>query len=116
MFDKFKKKEKLDFDSIDTLEKAEKEFQKGNLEKLYLLPLMFGGEDEIHNTIYVPIGINAAKEKVDNHIADLLDQGKTQSYNCNLEYKDKSIIPSKLIITTGKDGKEVFKTTIEIDW
>ena len=116
IFDKFKKNKKLDFDSIDTIEKAEKEFQKGNLEKLYLVPPMFAGKDEIYNTIYVPIGINEAKEKVDNHIADLLDQGKTQSYNCDLEYKGKSVIPSKLIIVSGKDGKEVFKTTIEINW
>ncbi len=116
ILDRFKKQKEINFNKIDTIEKAEQLFHKGKLEKLYLVPLMFGGKDIIQNIIYVPIGINAAKEKVDNHIADLLDQGKTQSYNCNLEYKDKSVIPSKLIITTGKDGKEIFKTTIEIDW
>jgi len=87
IFNMFKKKNTINYDKIDTLEKAEEEFRKGNLEKLYLLSPMFGGKDEIHNIIYVPIGIKEAKEKVDNHIADLLDQGKTQSYNCNLEYK-----------------------------
>jgi hypothetical protein len=116
ILDRFKKQKKINFNEIDTIAKAEQLFHKGKLEKLYLVPPMFGGKDIIQNIIYVPIGINAAKEKVDNHIADLLDQEKTQSYNCNLEYKDKSVIPSKLIITTGKGGKEVFKTTIEIDW
>jgi hypothetical protein len=62
----------------------------------------------------VPVGINKIKEGMDNTLADLVEQGKTSSFNCKPEYKGKSVIPSRITITSGKDGIEVFKQTIEI--
>jgi hypothetical protein len=48
MFGWFKRKpsppQGADFSEIDSREKAEALFRRGNLEKLFLMPLEFGGE------------------------------------------------------------------------
>ncbi len=114
IFDKFKKKTQINFEEIDSIAKAKEEYKKGNLEILYLMSPMFGGAEDDSNILYVPIGINKIKESYDNIIADLLEQDKVKSYTCNPEYKGKSCVPSKITITSGKDGQEVFKETINI--
>lgn len=114
LFNIFKKKSQIYFEEIDSIEKARKEFEKGNLEKLYILSPIFGGSDEEYNILYVPIGVNRIKEGYDNIVADLLEQEKVKSYNCKPEYKGKSCIPCKITIKSGKDGIDIFSETIEI--
>ncbi len=114
LFDMFKKRKSINFEEINSLAKAREEFNNGNLEILYLLSPMFGGSKNEGNILYVPIGINKLKESYDNIVADLLKQGKVKSYNCTPEYKGESFVPSKLTITSGKDGNIVFKETINI--
>ncbi len=108
------KKKAIGFEEINSRDKAREEYKKGNLEILYLLSPMFGGSTNEDNILYVPIGINKLKESYDNIIADLLEQGKVKSYNCQPEYKGESSIPSKITITSGKNGNIVFKETIHI--
>ena len=104
----------MKFDEINSIEKAISEYKNGNLEKLFLVAPMFGGVTDASNTLYVPIGINKIKEQYDNIIANLLKQGKVESYRCIPEYKGDSFIPSKITIISGKDGKEIFKESIHI--
>lgn len=114
LFDKLKNKKTISFEKIDSLVRAKEEYKKGNLEVLYLMSPMFGGAEDESNILYVPIGVNKIKESYDNTIADLLEQNKVETYNCKPEYKGKSFIPSKIIITSGKDGNVVFEETINI--
>lgn len=114
LFDIFKKKSQVNFEEIDSMEKARKEYKKGNLEKLYLISPMFGGTENESNILFVPIEIGKLKESYDNIVADLLAQGKVKSYNCKPEYKGKSCVPCKITIRSGKDGVDVFSETIEI--
>ncbi|PWJ69419.1 hypothetical protein B0O40_1787 [Ruminococcaceae bacterium R-25] len=114
LFDAFKKKKTVNFEEIDSIGKAQEECKKGNLERMYIMSPIFGGTADPHNILYVPVGINKIKEGMDNTLADLVEQGKTSSFNCKPEYKGKSVIPSRITITSGKDGVEVFKQTIEI--
>ena len=114
IFNKFKKKEQINFEEIDSIAKAKEEYKKGHLEILYLISPMFGVAEDESNILYVPIGINKIKEEYDNIIADLLEQNKVQSYRCDPEYKGSSFIPCKITITSGKDGQDVFKETINI--
>lgn len=114
LFDIFKRKNKIKFEEIDSIEKAKDEYHKGNLEKLYLISPIFGGADDESNILYVPIGIVEFKESFDNIVAELLENGQVKSYNCKPEYKGNSCIPCKLTISSGKDGVEVFSQTIEI--
>ncbi len=113
-FDNFKKKKNINFEEIDSLDKAKEEVKKGNLEVLYLMSPMFGGPENESNILYVPIGINKIKESYDNVVAELLEQGKVASYSCKPEYKEKSFVPCKLTITSGKDGNVIFEETINI--
>ena len=56
ILDIFKKKSKINFAEINSMEKAREEYKKGNLEKLYILSPIFGGSEEEYNILYVPIG------------------------------------------------------------
>lgn len=114
LFDVFKKKKNISFEEIDTYEKAKEECKKGNLERMHMMSPIFGGSDEDFNILYVPVGINRIKEGYDNILADLVAQGKAQSFKCTPEYRGKSKVPCKITITSGKEGVEVFKQTIEV--
>ena len=114
LFDVFKKKKTISFEEIDSVDKAKEECKKGNLERMHMMSPIFGGSDEDFNILYVPIGINRIKEGYDNILADLVAQGKAASFKCTPEYKGKSVVPCRITVTSGKDGKEVFKQTIEV--
>lgn len=117
MFGWFKKKQpepnSPDFSEIDSQAKAEELFRQGKLEKLYLRPLEFGGEDNVLNTLYVPIGTAAIKANFDNNtIAELAANGKVTRYEAKAEYQGKSFIPIAIKISATDPGE--FSVTINI--
>lgn len=102
-----------DFSSIDSQAKAVKMFERGDLEKLFLMPLEFGGQDDPNNTLYVPLGVAAIKEGIDNNvIGPLADEGKITNYKAVAEYQGKSFIPIAIDIVASDPGE--FRTTINI--
>jgi len=117
MFGWFKKKSPQpngpDFSGIDSREKAEELFRRGDLEKLYLRPLEFGGEDNPLNTLYVPVGLADIKAGIDNNvIGPLASDGKITKYTASPEYQGKSFIPIAIKIVASDPGE--FSTTINI--
>src|SRR4030095_16924420 len=118
MFGFFKKKEKSppagpDFSQIDSQAKAEQLFQSGTLEKLFLMPLAFGGEDVPGNVLYVPLGATDIKCGIDtNIIGPLAEEGKISKYKAEPEYQGDSFIPIAIKITAWDPGQ--FTTTINI--
>jgi hypothetical protein len=119
MFDFFKKKSPAgppagpDFSGVDSPEKAVALFQQGQLEKLFLMPLEFGGQDNALNVLYVPIGVHDVKNGIDcNVIAPLVEAGKVSQYRCEPEYQGNSVIPIAVKITASEPGS--FTTTINI--
>jgi len=102
-----------DFSAIDSRSKAEKLCRQGALEKLFLLPLEFGGQDVALNTLFVPPGLAAVKAGIDNNIiAPLVAAGKITQYQATPEYQGKSFIPIAIKIVAFEPGK--FETTINI--
>jgi hypothetical protein len=102
-----------DFSSIDSLAKAEELFRRGDLEKMFLMPLEFGGEDHPLNTVYVPVGLAAVKASVDNNvIGPLAAAGKITKYTASPEYQGKSFIPIAVNIVASDPGE--FIHTINI--
>ena len=94
---------KLDYEAIDSNEKAVALYEKKELVKLYLMPLEFGGADSPLNTLYVPPVIQELKQRFDDMIEKDLRQGKKMSYSATPAYKGKSFIPSSLeIAVTGE--------------
>lgn len=102
-----------DFSGVDTVAKAVALFERGDLEKLFLMPLEFGGTDEPVNTLYVPIGLADVKAGLDqNVIAPLVAGGKVTRYETNAEYQGASVIPIALTIVASDPGE--FRATINI--
>lgn len=102
-----------DFAAIDSRSKAMKLVRRGELEKLFLLPLEFGGKDEPHNTLFVPVGLAAVKAGIDrNIIAPLVADGKVTQYQATPEYQGKSFIPIAIKVVAFEPGK--FETTINV--
>ena len=119
MFNWFKKKTNqelenkvIDYSDIDSNEKALSFYKKGELSKIYLMPLEFGGQDIPMNSLYVPEFVQTFKERFDKMIEQLLIDGKNLSYSAEPEYKGKSFIPSNLIISVNGDSE--LKETINI--
>jgi hypothetical protein len=113
----FKKKSSAhpgpDFSGIDSLAKAEQRFQQGDFEKLFLLPLEFGGQDVPQNFLYVPLGVAGVKSGIDNNIIrPLVEEGKVTNYTATPEYQGKSFIPIAIRIVASDPGQ--FSTTINI--
>ncbi|MEZ6139594.1 MAG: hypothetical protein R3B84_03390 [Zavarzinella sp.] len=102
-----------DFSAIDSQAKAIELFERGDLEKLFLMPLEFGGTDNALNTLYVPVGIADIKAGIDtNVIGPLAAEGKITKYTASPEYQGKSFIPIAIKIVASDPGD--FTTTIII--
>jgi hypothetical protein len=102
-----------DLSAIDSQAKAEELFRRGDLEKLFLMPLEFGGEDVPVNTLYVPVGMAGIKAGIDhNVIGPLAVEGKITKYTATPEYQGRSFIPIAIKIEASDPGE--FSTTINI--
>lgn len=88
-------------------------FRQGQLERLFLLPLEFGGQDDPNNVLYVPIGVHDIKNGIDlNVIRPLIEAEKVSQYKAEPEYQGDSFIPIAVKITAWNPGE--FTTTINI--
>jgi len=94
-----------DFSAVDSREKAQALYNQGKLERLFLFPLEFGGQEIPQNILYVPPGIAAIKQQIDSAIGDMVKQGLVSSYVAEPEYKGDSFIPSKITVKTSQPGK-----------
>jgi hypothetical protein len=117
MFGWFKKKSPPpagpDFAAVDSRAKAEELFRRGDLEKLFLMPLEFGGTDHPLNTLFVPVGLAEIKAGVDrNIVAPLVADGTITEYKAMPEYQGTSFIPIAIKIVASNPGQ--FSTTINI--
>jgi hypothetical protein len=102
-----------DFSGIDSQVKAEELFRRGELEKLFLMPLEFGGADIPPNIVYVPAGVAAIKDGIDhNVIGPLVEEGKVTSYTASPRYQGSSFIPIAIQIVASNPGD--FTTTLNI--
>ena len=102
-----------DFLSIDSRAKAEELLQRGVLEKLFLMPLEFGGKDIVENVLYVPRGVAATKSGIDNNLVrPLIAEGKVTQYQAAPEYQGRSFIPIAVRVTAWNPGQ--FAATIKI--
>lgn len=104
-----------DFYNIDSIEKAIELADEGVLEAIYLFPIQFGGEEEMFNVAFVPEGISEIKAEIDDFVERLLVDGLAASYECNIDRKENSVVPSKLTIVVKNDKDEViFNNDINI--
>lgn len=93
---------------IDSYEKALCEAEKGVLTPLYLKPVRFNGAESETNRVFVPQIIAELKERYDTLIEDMMLNKAVDSYSCEPRYKEKSVVPSQLVISAKKCDKCVF--------
>ncbi|WP_417503147.1 hypothetical protein [Marinobacter sp.] len=102
-----------DYSGVDSREKAEALVQKGELQKLLLLPSEFGGEDVPPNVVYVPVFAVELKASTDqNVILPLAQEGKVTRYNAAPEYEGKSFIPAAINIEASDPGSFTYRVAI----
>lgn len=102
-----------DFSDIHDLIKARRMMSEGTLEKVFLMPLEFGGRDTPANTLYVPVGIAQIKRNIDiNQIGPLVEDGEISEYTAEPEYRGCSFVPMAIKIHAW--GTRQFTTQINI--
>lgn len=102
-----------DFSDVNSQAKALDLFQKGKLEKLFLLPPEFGGEDRPENVVFVPVGIAAVKASTDiNVVGKLAAEGKVTRYSAKPKYAGDSFIPTSVEITATDPGSFTYVLAI----
>ena len=95
-----------DLSWIDSREKADELFLKGELEKLHLMPLELGGDDNPLNVLYVTVGLAGIKSGFDNNVVvPLAQNGKITKYKAVPEYQGNSVIPISIKITASDPGQ-----------
>ena len=110
----FNKKENMnvDFSMINSNEKAEKLLEKGQLEKLYLKPIQFGGKESRENIVIVPRFVTISKNNFDNIVEELLKKGIVSDYSAEPQYKGNSYVPTSIVISVS--GKTRLTQVLEI--
>lgn len=108
LFDKLRKKKENstngDFSMYDNFDKVDSAVKDGILAPMYLISPMFGGAEGESNILYVPSAIIAAKDKLDNMLADALESEKSvQGFSVSPRYKGDSLVPSSIHIKAGGD-------------
>ena len=102
-----------DYRHIDTRGKAEDLYRRGELQKILLLPVEFGGQDIPPNVVYVPAIAAQLKTRIDlNTVRPLAQKGQVRRYVATPEYEGKSVIPSLLRISATDPGR--FEGTVAI--
>lgn len=103
-----------DFSHVRSQAQAEELARAGQLEKLLLLPEIFGGQPDLpHNIVYVPVGLAEVKRHIDEDIiAPLAEKGTVTQYSATPEYAGDSFIPIAITVTAADPGS--FTTTIAV--
>lgn len=104
--------EPLDYAEIGSREQAEQLANAGQLRKIHLFPLEFGGEDHASNTVYVSKAASLNKKGVDQQILRLAEQGRINSYTATPSYHSNSFIPTAIQIEAS--GEQAVSTRIDV--
>ncbi|WP_040951448.1 hypothetical protein [Gorillibacterium massiliense] len=115
MFNWFRKNDKSkspDFSTIESIDSAIGQYKNGNLAKMYLFPLEFGGVDDASNVLYAPHFAVDMKQSFDRIVMKLLEDGFKIKYSGTPNYKGNSFVPSSLVLKVS--GDRTFEEIINI--
>ncbi|MGM9482508.1 hypothetical protein ACS5PN_15055 [Roseateles sp. NT4] len=95
-----------DYRHVDSRHKAEALYKRGELKKLLLLPMEFGGQDEPPNVVYVPAFAVELKSRLDlSTIRPMAEKGLVRKYTATPAYEGKSVVPSAIRISATEPGR-----------
>ncbi len=113
LFDKSKKTDSV-YATITTKEQLLEMVDAGELKTVYLMPVVFGGQESEKNTVYVPKVAAVIKKQSDNMVEELLMENVVNNYVCKPVYNGNSLVPSKFEIIGSKSGEVVFIQNVNI--
>ncbi|MFB2538357.1 MULTISPECIES: hypothetical protein [unclassified Acinetobacter] len=102
------------YGDVNSRELMVEKYQQGQLEAIYLFPIQLGGEEVELNTVYVPIGVSAMKDKIDNTFINYAHEGLINKLKVKPVYKGNSFIPSK-IVYEGSHSNRDGNISLELD-
>ncbi len=106
--------ENLDFSKILNDDDVDKFIKSGQLKWIYVLSPVFGGIEERSNQIIATPDAEKKKQFIDEELQNFLKQGKSvKKVNIHFEYKEKSVVPSKIIVCAIVDGND-YNRVVEI--
>jgi hypothetical protein len=104
-----------DYSQVVSPQKARELFQRGELDRILLLPEEFGGEDVPRNVVYVPPGLGEIKAGIDQQILGLAEQGLVDRYKATPRYQGRSVVPIALeILATSSSRPGSFGGMVEM--
>lgn len=113
LFDKAKKSDSI-YASLTTKEQIMEMVDAGELKTVYLMPVVFGGQESEKNTVYVPKAAAMIKTQSDGMVEELLMENIINNYVCKPLYSGNSLVPDKFEIVGSKSGEVVFVQSVNI--
>ena len=102
----------IDLASITSTDQAKALFEQGKIDRVYLMPLDFGGIEASINILYIPKKQADEKRKIDQEIYELAVDGLIKNYEANPTYQGDSFVPTSIEIKA--TGKQTYIRVINI--
>lgn len=104
----------FDFSKVLSDNDANEYIKLGQLKRIYIILPIFGGSEERKNQIIVTPKAEKEKQLIEEELKSLINQGKSvKKFQINFEYKENSVVPSKIFISATIDG-DYYNKVIEV--
>ena len=104
----------FDFSKVLSDNDANEYIKLGQLKRIYIILPIFGGSEERKNQIIVTPKAENEKQLIEEELKSLINQGKSvKKFQINFEYKENSVVPSKIFISATIDG-DYYNKVIEV--
>ncbi|HSG33183.1 MAG TPA: hypothetical protein VLA37_01515 [Sphingomonadaceae bacterium] len=104
-----------DFSSVTGEEDVATLVEAGELVRVMMVPLAFGGTDSALNTAYLPPQAAAEWQLIEETMVELAETGIMQSFELLPEYRGESLVPTRLVVHANHlDQGEPFDLTVEV--
>jgi hypothetical protein len=107
---------RADFARLTTLESVEQWRRQGKLARVLLLPAVFGGMDAEANAAYVPPEVLPVQQRLLATLERYRSEGRIDTLTVLPEYKGRSLIPARIRVQAGKEGRVGAFTTVIGIW
>jgi hypothetical protein len=105
-----------DFSRLTTRESVQQWQRQGKLARVLLLPAMFGGMDAEANAAYVPPEVLPVQQRLLATLERYRIEGRIDTLTVAPEYKGRSLIPARIRVQAGKEGRVGAFTTVIGIW
>jgi hypothetical protein len=107
----------LDFSRITTADRALTLSRQGKLARVILLPAVLGGSMEAEaNVAYVPPEVVPVHQRLTATLERYFREGRIDHLSVDPEYKGKSLVPTRIRVEAGKEGRVGAFTTVIGIW